>query len=205
MRGRIRNVGMALPMALASCGGGSAEPRAPVEIQKLMAADFPADGQIHVQSRGNFVISSETAVCRAARNIDRSLEDSAPRFLGPGLGEAGAAKSSGLSAELGKDLGNGQICRSDGVNITNQWRLKLNRNGRPYELVLAVWQGDPAEGGAFWVGAVERMPGRYHPKSFAIAGEDGRDVGERQWQSSVALDGAELSGMFVNILSKSEK
>ena len=31
-----------------------------------------------------------------------------------------------------------------------------NREGQPYKLVLAVWQDDPATGGAVWVGKIER-------------------------------------------------
>ena len=36
----------------------------------------------------------------------------------------------------------------------------LNRKGDPYKLKLAIWQGEPTNGGGAWVGGIERMDGR---------------------------------------------
>ena len=147
----------AMALMLGGCSDGeNGAPEVPAAIQEMMAADFPADGEIHVQSRGTFEIRPETKVCRAQRDVVSDFKDAAPSLLGPGLGEAGAAASSGLSGRLGEAMSDGTVCSPDRINVINTWGLSLNRDGTPYRLVAAVWQGDPADGGAIWVGGLER-------------------------------------------------
>ena len=57
-----------LPLAFALCGcgdnGGAAKvPLVPPQVQQMMDAQFPADGQIHIQSKGRIRIKPETSVC----------------------------------------------------------------------------------------------------------------------------------------------
>jgi hypothetical protein len=56
---------------LSGCGGDKAADGAsvtkvalPVAVQTMVDAPFAADGQIHVQSKGLFVVKADTAVCR---------------------------------------------------------------------------------------------------------------------------------------------
>jgi hypothetical protein len=134
-------------LALAGCGLGG--PSVPAEVERLVEARFPADGQVHVQARGKFVVTEQTVFCRAPRNIAVSLKDAAPTFYNPGIDDV-------ENAELGEVV-HGKPCANDGINLINHWALVPNRDGEPYKLVLAVWQGDPANGGALWVGGVERI------------------------------------------------
>lgn len=65
---RLNLVGLlcALALPLAGCGGsddaGSAAVAIPAVVQR-MDAEFPADGKIHVQSRGVFAIKPATSLC----------------------------------------------------------------------------------------------------------------------------------------------
>jgi hypothetical protein len=154
-----------LAVGLVACGGlvnsGDKERsmEIPVIVRDMIAADFPADGQMHVQKKGNFRISGETMVCRAPREIDLTLEVAAPRLLGPGLSKAGAAVSSGLGGELGEDMGDGIVCDQRETNVITTWVLSTNSDGTPYRIIAAVWQGDPSGGGAVWIGGIERSEG----------------------------------------------
>ncbi len=174
----------------------------PPTVRVAINAPFPDDGQLHVQSRGRFVIRPETMSCRAPRQIEKSLAAGAPRFLGPGLGEA-SQKSAGVSGILG-EIVDGKSCTDDGVNIIDHWQLLFNRAGKPYKLVLAVWQGDPAKGGAYWIGGVERSVDRLRPelnKPDLMGFEGGRISHEidlnRRLNGSIARDMSELSVAFV--------
>jgi hypothetical protein len=191
-------------LLLAGCGAaGSAVPS---PVQAAMDAPFPDDGQIHVQSRGRFVIRPETMSCRAPRQIEKSLAAGAPRFLGPGLGEA-SQKSAGVSGSLG-EIVDGRSCTDDGVNIVDHWQLLLNRAGKPYKLVLATWQGDVAGGGgAYWVGGVERDWDRRPPPfneyipldmGARLTSDQNRKL---QTERMTAFDIAELSCSFQHFVS----
>jgi hypothetical protein len=54
---------------------------------------------------------------------------------------------------------NGFRCTNDGRYVVSYWQLVKNRDGRPYRLIHALWQGDPANGGIMWVGGLERPNG----------------------------------------------
>jgi hypothetical protein len=42
----------------------------------------------------------------------------------------------------------------------------------PYRMALVVWQGDVNDGGAAWVGIIERQAGKIHPRARNIANPD---------------------------------
>ncbi len=158
-------------LALAACGAGrgkSAEGDAvqlPEAVQQLLAATFSADGKIHTQSRGTFKIKPNTLFCE----IDASIAPRIAKMGVPGIGIDGVklgAMLEGFGQTYYIDGGLRQQsihtkqCPNDGSNIIYQGHALLNRAGTPYKLILAVWQGDPAKGGAVWIGGVERLNGR---------------------------------------------
>jgi hypothetical protein len=179
---------------------GKSGGQVPASVQAMIDAPFAADGQVHVQSRGTFVVKSETGVCLAPRKIDAVSKDRAPHFLGPGLGEAGSAIAKGPDGALNEKQSNGVICKDNGINIINTWHLVSNRQNKPYKLVLAVWQGGGTGGAprAVWVGGVERLEGDYPIKGRAFhPGDDLASFGEDEITKTRQFDMDQLSKTFV--------
>ena len=141
-----------LAVALHGCGRASDIPDIPDVVETMLAVEFPADGQIHMQSRGKFEIGPETTFCTfpdsfgidsdAMINLFRVLKQPTTRPSGSGRW--------GLAVDKYSD------CKlADSVLVAGS-QLQ-NRQGKPYKVALAVWQGNPARGGAAWVGGVERL------------------------------------------------
>lgn len=147
MRGWLWNIGMTFPMALASCGGSSTDPRAPSAIEQLMQANFPADGQVHLlKAQGRFVIEPKTEVCA----ITQGFMVNSQKLFGA-IGQTWVSEAGGDRQRPATDP---ECKKQQTVYI---FSIKSdNRQGKPYKLVLAAWQGDPAKGGAVWVGGLER-------------------------------------------------
>jgi hypothetical protein len=201
---RVLGAVMMCTAMLGGCGGDKAndpvngpisvaKAALPVAVQTMVDAPFAADGEIHVQARGAFVVKADTAICAVRAEIDPSLKKGAPGFYDPGLdGHEGGS--------LNEPLRNGTICADNGQNLVSHWKLLKNRNGTPYKLVLAVWQGDVAKGGAVWVGAVERLEGVLpeHTGRIDIPQEAGPDY----W-TSIALnkDAKEFSNLAIRAIA----
>jgi hypothetical protein len=173
MRG-LRMAIAASVLGLSACGagevgaggsgnGGSGDvAQVPAEVAQLITVDFPADGQVHVQSQGRFSIKPTTLFCEMDASVSPEI-----RSLGiSGVGIDGVKLTEALSA-LGQDyyldgsprqrtVQSGQ-CSGAGEAAFYRGYAQNNRTGQPYKLILAVWQGDPASGGAVWVGGVERL------------------------------------------------
>jgi hypothetical protein len=192
-------------MALSGCGGVGAD--VPDAVKTMMAAEFPADGQIHVQSRGKIVIKPETPVCRHWKKDGDFGVGSAKLFLALRQADAGPDGSERQldAAEAG--------CRQSKSVVTFGRRFN-NRNGEPYKLVLAVWQGDPAKGGAVWVGRVERAVGIRPEQMRKQPFRDGipppswvRNSQDRRYQieKSQELDVKDLSLAFLQSLIEKAK
>jgi hypothetical protein len=154
---------LACALALMGCGGGANEKPAqaliltvPTHIQKAMAADFPADGKIHVQRVGTIEIKSDTPICSYKGEIGLVTGD-----LFSALGQSWSDKN-GSARTQHADRDECKV-RVDSVfiygNKTN------NRNGTPYQLVIAIWQGD-----AVWVGGIERLDG-LRPDNYEYASD----------------------------------
>ena len=144
--------------ALCGCGGASDIPDIPDVVETMMAAKFPADGQIHVQSQGKIAIKPETAFCTFPDSfgIDSDAMIKLFRMLKQPTTHPSGSGRWGLPVDKYSD------CKlADAVLVAGS-QLQ-NRQGKPYKLVLAVWQGDPGKGGAVWVGGVEREAGMLHP------------------------------------------
>jgi hypothetical protein len=164
----------AMAVALCGCdrnGRGThdrvAGAHVPPSVQALIDAEFPVDGQFRVRSQGRLKVKPKTSVCRIRATIDPGLKRAAPAFYGPGIEGVD-------NGYLNEDL-NGQACINDGDNIISYWLLVKNRTNRPYKLIFSAWQGDPAQGGALWVGGVERSEGwRPDTKPEMVMGEEDR-------------------------------
>src|SRR5688500_10544687 len=69
-------IGGALLISLASCTDSSAP--VPASVQAVIDAEFPADGALHVRSRGRLEIRPGTIVCRIRATVDPDLRQGAP-------------------------------------------------------------------------------------------------------------------------------
>lgn len=144
---------LAAAMLVSGCGGGGAD--VPEAVTALMAKEFAADGQVHVQSREKIVIKPETAVCYIGGYFPNSTE------LFKALGQS-ASTQSGSRMRPARE----ERCKSERDAVLSYGTQTPNRSGKPYKLVLAVWQGDVAKGGAYWVGGVERLEKGPRPDIF---------------------------------------
>ncbi len=194
---------VAAALALAGCGGGGAPVSAGVEVpaavQAMMAAEFPADGEIHVQSRGKIVIEPETPTCYFENGF--IVE---PQSLFDALGQV---KSLSTGASRLQPATRDSQCEFQADTVLIWGRESANRNGEPYKLVLAVWQGDPAKDGAVWVGGVERSRETYLPCKSCfgefVNGEFRGTDEEEPVRSSKRQDVAMLGNSFVNHIAPS--
>lgn len=173
----------------------------PAFVQELIDADFPADGEIHEQSVGEIMILPDTSVCYSP---DGFAVDSSKLF--GALGQ----KKNVLSGSRLRPALDGQ-CSFGGDTVLMKGFRSDNREGTPYRLTLAVWQGNAA-----WIGSVERQVGKLHPryqphdyseepefldtKPRAPPSMDERL--EFAVSSSIHLDASDLSGRFIENISK---
>jgi hypothetical protein len=135
------------------CSSEATKPKAVVPdfVQKLINAPFAADGQVHVQSRGRLVMGDETAVCYFPDGFSINSGLFFPAFGQSPDAPWGDRKQPAVQGrcDFTKDM------------VLIKGTQTLNRNGKPYKLALAVWQGDVDSGkGAYWVGGVERLEGK---------------------------------------------
>ena len=128
-------------------GGSGTEAGIPALVEKMANAPILADGRIHARSAGRFSIEPDTAFCtfRPGYSLDSEQLDAALRQLGQNPIRDGAYRThqAGVSKQCIPN-------RSVFIKATQT----ANRQGRPYKLTFAVWQGDAA-----WIGAIERPNG----------------------------------------------
>lgn len=194
-----RGVMCAMALSLAACSGdGHSEPQSadvevPDAVRDMMATDFPADGKIHAQNRGTFNVQPTTYFCTFDPGFGVNGLQAALEEIGQSGYLDGGPRTNGIFGErVSRQCAPG----ASGNPIFIRGFDLPNREGEPYKLVLAVWQGNPTRGGAVWVGGIERGSGRYHPNAFAVADDMGSDSGERIWHSSARLDVEALSREF---------
>jgi hypothetical protein len=182
---------------LSGCGGDKAndpvsvaKAALPVAVQTMVDAPFAADGEIHLQARGVFVVKADTMFCRdpngfgvdtdQLKQLFRRLEQ--PESLQGGSFFRG-------NCQMSRDA---KYATPNPIFVSGS--QTPNRNGTPYKLVLAVWQGDVAKGGAVWVGAVERLEGGPRPKIF-----DPYGTGALPYE--IGADAKALSEVFIKQLT----
>lgn len=142
-----------LAFLLVACDRGSASRdqvssvQVPDFVQHMMDADFPADGQVHAQARGRFRIDPTTAFCtfRPGYGLETELLNATLRRMGQNTPHEGVYRE--YQANVSRECVPGRSVFIRAVPTSN-------RQGGPYKLVLAVWQGDAA-----WTGAIERLNG----------------------------------------------
>lgn len=149
--GGLKEFGAILILLLAGCESEADKQQSavPEKVKTMIAADFPADGQIHIQRRGKIRISSDTTVCHLDRDFWIGLYAPA--------GNSAATPDGRPQKSVAEPE-----CKSDPKAVFIDGLKFKNRIGKPYKLVLAVWQGD-----AVWIGGVERIGG---PRSDSYVG-----------------------------------
>jgi|KBSSwiS6_1023812.scaffolds.fasta_scaffold32128_2 hypothetical protein len=182
--------------------GCSRTPDVPDSVQKMMEAEIPADGQIHVRSRRRIIIRQETPTCYFS---DGFIVDSGDLFraLGQRRTLDGASRFRPVDRESQCSI------QPDTVYMKGD-ELPNSRGGR-YKLMLAVWQGDQERGGAAWVGGIERPDGVRPDSRELQAFRDGlpspswaRESEDRDYRIGVSVerDVNDLSEAFTRDVSK---
>jgi hypothetical protein len=196
-------------LALSGCDGPAPYPpttpalvTVPDTVQAMMAEDFPADGEIHTKSLGRITIEPDTPVCeiwkalpedRRANHFGVNSSDLFPPLGQPTNRDGGSDRQ--VAANVVK-------CPASNSVVIHGLKLS-NRNGKPYKLMLAVWQSDPAEGGAVWVGGVERIDG-IHPQIAAMPEPEYEPREALKRGGSMILDSEALAQAFVTYLIGAE-
>jgi hypothetical protein len=199
--GAILMIGFSLSGCGSGAEDGSAQPPVviPSFVQKMVDADFAADGQIHVQSVGKFEIKPTSMQCIADPEIADSLVKLNVHFVRVRMDDI--YKNLGQSNQLENfNARYGQLnvnCTDDGTNQVSRWILRNGHNDKPYKLILAVWQGDVA-----WVGGVERFDGRRTDIVIGYVNEEPTaDIHVERLQSmSSEKDTNDISGQFTRTL-----
>jgi len=188
-----------MAMMLGSCnnledGRTDASAQVPPIIHKMMAETIPADGRIHlIYEKGSFEINPTTRFCtfRPGYGLDgRQLRDT--------LQELGQSEyldgTSRTSCQIRGGAGGPGLDELKMGTVVVRMEKAPNRRGKPYKLVLAVWQGRPAAGDAVWIAAIERLNG-LRDEYLAIAAEDPEKF-EIYSKASADRDATELSELF---------
>jgi hypothetical protein len=191
-------------VALSGCDQGSKTAAMPAVVQQMVAAEFPADGEIHVQNRGVFVVKPDTMFCRDRNGF--GLDTDQLRQLFERLGQP---KTVGSYFRGNGKIGVDEECSRNNPIFVSGTQIN-NRNGAQYKLVLAAWQGGAggAAPTAVWVGGVER--GREMPRADATLNRlnpstnprlFGKTIEEQKadalFNSSLELDQKDLSKEFL--------
>lgn len=197
----VRHIGVLIvalaSLALSACDDGVSA-LVPASIEQSMAWEFPADGKIHVHYKGVITIKPETEVCDIQSAVP---ESSRSKYFGINsdtlfepLGQSSNSKGGGDRQVAAND----SWCKKPG-SVFIYGRKSDYSTGSPYKLVLAVWQGDPDHGGAYWIGGLERLDG-HRPE---ITDFPPYRVGpEALAKVSTIVDIRELSEAFVDHVRK---
>lgn len=188
-----------IALALTGCGadGGEAGMKTgevagtardvPNFLQKMLETRLPTDGSVQRNLVGKFKIEPDTWFCTFSPGFSVDKLGEALRAIGQDGYFNGSPRTNGIIGEqTSPDCAPGASRNPiyiRGVQVAQD-------DGKSYRVALAVWQGDPASGGALWVGAIERAAGGPRP---AISNPFGTD----RLPFEVSADMAELSGTFI--------
>ena len=193
-------------IALTGC---STKPAVPDTVQKMMDAEIPADGKIHVQRLRQIIIKPVTDVCDMWLAAPESARyryfgiNSDDLFRPLGQSSTGDGGDRQISAKA-------KVC-ADPTSVVIYGLKTSNRDGAPYKLVLAVWQGDQERGGAAWVGGIERSDGVRPDSRELLPFRDGlpspswaREKEDREYRIGVSVerDVHDLSEAFTHDVIK---
>ena len=209
MMGKAKFALLLLATGLAGCGGlGDAANKFPVPpipdaVKSAMAAPFPDDGRVHVTAtKGKFVIKPETPFCGFPTGgglTNEALETLFQRLGQPReFNSQRAGKQWRGNPEFGDKYGGWMECYT-GNPIANYSETSPNRSGKPYRLMLAVWQGDVGRGGAMWVAGVERKDERWHSGAMAPRDDTPGSGADRGWHDRLVADSKDLDGQDLSI------
>ncbi len=139
-------------LALAACRPESGADGYARYAGGVLAQPFPADGRIHFEYRGRFVLTPATIICtwRPGPGLYPDVTSAAVRAVSPGdvldraqgvVGETRAQTTPGCDP-----------ARPGGDRIFVHGGERVGDPG--YRIWVAIWQGD-----ALWVGGIERPDG----------------------------------------------
>jgi len=158
----------------------------PANVRKLVAMELADDGKIHISRIGRLKITPRTVFC-SSRNyftLDGRL------LAGTLVARAQSASPERTNAISGESA---KCSSKDAITILGL--KEENLHGKPYRLVLALWQNQSA-----WVGTLSRPDGIRPGLSIAPAGayfgfSDANK--ERRSQISIEMDLQDLSRQFL--------
>lgn len=150
---------MITPLSLATCGEqrpiSDPQSEIPDLVNTMVARQLAPDDERRILQSGNFQITARTLFCEHDALIDGGLR---------GMGVSGvglprleyALKNMKQSDYLDgsprvRSWRSGLQCRNQRSNVQYKGFLSKNRDGKPYRLTIAIWQGRSA-----WVGTIER-------------------------------------------------
>jgi hypothetical protein len=136
----------------------------PHAVQKMVDAPQPAAGGMRVQRRGGLQVAAGTLFCTINPDVAPSLRQQGVRGTGlVGLSELLQKWRLPINVDGShrQRLADPKNCSTSGNPIISKGYVSLNRDGKPYRLVMAFWQGD-----SVWVGSIERGDGGDEPPVF---------------------------------------
>ena len=135
-------------------------PPIPTQVSQAMATTFPDDGQVHVLvARGRFEIKQDTVFCsfpKVGRLNNQALDELFLKLGQPREFESQKAGNQWRGNPEFWDGHGGWVECQTGKPIASYGQIYPNRSGKPYKLVLAVWQGDSNKDGAIWIAGIEQ-------------------------------------------------
>jgi hypothetical protein len=176
----------------------------PEGIGRLIESGAPQRGVVYLSRSDRLILHPKSLICELRPMIDRTVGD---------FGISGLGIDGNLLAKRMQELGlkgyvdgsprqrprESEGCSDNKLNIYYIGLARENRDGQPYRLSLAVWQGDRV-----WVGSVERVPNQLHSSTKTLLGDiehpDRPPSLGAKIQASVRSDAQDLSAKMVQSL-----
>jgi hypothetical protein len=156
-------------------------------LQEMLGARLPTDGSVQRKRTGTFRIEPDTWFCTYSPGFSVDKLGEALEAIGQDAYLNGAPRTNGIIGEPTSPYCAPGASRNP-IYVRSAQVTQID--GKTYRIALAVWQGDPASGGASWVGAIERVEGGPRP---TISNPFGTD----RLPLEISADMAALSKAFI--------
>jgi hypothetical protein len=144
-------------VALSGCDQGAKTAAMPAVVQQMVAAEFPADGEIHEQSRRKIVVGPTTKFCTYVPGFGIDGLNQAFQKIGQSNYVNDTNRTNYTFGDRVSPECDGKFGSSDIIYIASHLS---SRDDKSYRLILSIWQGGSAGAPtAVWVGGIERMDG----------------------------------------------
>jgi hypothetical protein len=169
---------VAATVILSGCDNNIEEP-IPESVQSIIPKNLVGDGEFQYSSIGRFQVLPDTLFCtfRPGYGLNGAIVDEEMSKAGKSINFPGGPLR--INADAGEER-----C-SPVKSIYVRGFVSENRSGKPYKLVLVLWQGRAA-----WAGVVERSDGERpgvegrSTEAMLIDGSNRRRIAE----ASISLD-----------------